>query len=121
MWRAARSGRCHNGDEDVSFGGGDGESGVFWGAGDDAAGFLVLMAVGELGEVECRGVVAWCRARNSQSVSNALARLRRMGLLEVKGQRPCVTYAASAEGRRVIEGRFARLRLRMQDDEEVKR
>ena len=39
MWRAARSGRCHNGDEDVSFGGGDGESGVFWGAGDDAAGF----------------------------------------------------------------------------------
>ena len=43
-----------------------------------------------------------------------------MGLLEVKGQRPCVTYAASAEGRRVIEGRFARLRLRMQD-EEVKR
>ena len=83
--------------------------------------FLVLLAVGELGEVECRGVVAWCRARNSQSVSNALARLRRMGLLEVKGQRPCVTYAASAEGRRVIEGRFARLRLRMQDDEEVKR
>ena len=75
--------------------------------------FLVLLAVGELG-------VAWCRARNSQSVSNALARLRRMGLLEVKGQRPCVTYAASAEGRRVIEGRFARLRLRMQD-EEVKR
>ena len=83
--------------------------------------FLVLLAVGELGEVECRGVVAWCRARNSQSVSNALARLRRMGLLEVKGQRPCVTYAASAEGRRVIEGRFAILRLRMQDDEEVKR
>ena len=58
--------------------------------------FLVLLAVGELGEVECRGVVAWCRARNSQSVSNALARLRRMGLLEVKGQRPCVTYAARA-------------------------
>ena len=24
--------------------------------------FLVLLAVGELGEVECRGVVAWCRA-----------------------------------------------------------
>lgn len=83
--------------------------------------FLVLMAVGELGEVECRGVVAWCRARNSQSVSNALARLRRKGLLEVKGQKPCVMYEASAEGRRVIEGRFARLRLRMQDDEEVKR
>ena len=82
--------------------------------------FLVLLAVGELGEVECRGVVAWCRARNSQSVSNALARLRRKGLLEVKGQKPCVMYEASAEGRRVIEGRFARLRLRMQD-EEVKR
>ena len=45
--------------------------------------FLVLMAVGELGEVECRGVVAWCRARNSHSVSIALARMRRRGLLEV--------------------------------------
>ena len=25
--------------------------------------FLVLMAVGELGEVECRGVVAWCAGK----------------------------------------------------------
>lgn len=97
-------------DEDVSFGGGDGEGGVFWRAGDDAAGFLVLMAVGELGEADCNGVVEWCRARNSQSVSNALARLKRMGLLEARGQRPCVAYEVSANGRRVLEGRFTKIK-----------
>ncbi len=72
--------------------------------------FLVLMAVGELGEVECRGVVAWCRARNSQSVSNALARLRRMGLLEARGRRPWVRYETSKKGMRVLERVFASLK-----------
>lgn len=78
--------------------------------------FLVLMAVGELGElgelgvVERGGVVAWCGARNSQSVSNALARLRRMGLLEARGRGAWVRYAASAEGRRVLERVFASLK-----------
>ena len=36
-------------DEDVSFGGGDGESGVFWGAGDDAAGFSCAAGGGRAG------------------------------------------------------------------------
>lgn len=72
--------------------------------------FLALMAVGELGKVDCNGVVEWCRARNSQSVSNALARLKRMGLVEARGQRPCVMYEVSKEGRSMLEGRIAKIK-----------
>jgi|GEM_PF-936433 hypothetical protein len=121
MRRAARSGRCHKTMKMYRLVAATVRAVCFGELEMMPLDFLVLLAVGELGEAECRGVVEWCRARNSQSVSNALARLRRKGLLEVKGQKPCVMYEASAEGRRVIEGRFARLRLRMQDDEEVKR
>lgn len=55
MWRAARSGRCHNGDEDVSFGGGDGESGVFWELEMTPLDFLVLMAVGSWERLSAEG------------------------------------------------------------------
>lgn len=112
MWRAARSGRCHKTMKMkmyrlvaatvrvVCFG----ELEMM------PLDFLVLMAVGELGEADCNGVVEWCRARNSQSVSNALARLKKMGLLEFRGQRPCVVYEVSAEGKRVLEGRFTKIK-----------
>lgn len=74
--------------------------------------FLVLMAVGELGEVECRGVVAWCRARNSQSVSNALARLRRDGAAGGQGAEALRDVCGERGGEEGDRGQVCKIKVK---------
>lgn len=68
--------------------------------------FLILMAVGELGEGGCAEVMVWCGVGNRQCVYNGLWRLRGLGLVVSSGRSPRVRWGVSEEGRRVLEGRI---------------
>lgn len=74
--------------------------------------FLVLLAVGELGEVECRGVVAWCRARNSQSVFQCAGKVAEDGAAGGQGSEALRDVCGERGGEEGDRGQVCKIKVK---------